>query len=83
VITNYLGGIQYADFLEITFPFLLKDVPYNVHEGMWFQHDSAPPTSHTKGITTILWTHGLAIRVQLSGLHSLLDFFLWGDSQKM
>jgi hypothetical protein len=42
IIDSYpIGPHMVADFLELTFLILLKDVPLNVHESIWFQHNSA------------------------------------------
>jgi hypothetical protein len=42
VIANYLHEIQYVDFHAWMLPFLLKDVPFNVCEGMFFQWIGTP-----------------------------------------
>jgi hypothetical protein len=42
MIANCLGGIVCTDILEGTLSLLLKNVPLNVCEGLWFQHSGAP-----------------------------------------
>jgi hypothetical protein len=44
------GGIQCANFLEMTLFLLLENVPFNFGEGMWFQHDGTLATLYAKCI---------------------------------
>jgi hypothetical protein len=84
VVLNHLGEILYVDFLDRTFPLLLKDVPSNVHEGMWFQHDCPSPFSHQVSIwldshfqNTWIGCEGSIVWLPHSPSLKPLDFFLW------
>src|SRR3978361_1202874 len=41
---NLNGGI-YLEFLDVELPQLLEDVPLNVRQNQWFQHNGAPAHS--------------------------------------
>lgn len=38
-----LTGMSYLQFLSNEIPELLENVPLNVRQNMWYQHDGAPP----------------------------------------
>lgn len=40
---DYLDGNAYLNFLREDLPELLEDVPLNIRQNMWLQHDGAPP----------------------------------------
>lgn len=41
-IEGNLNGEKYRDFLQNQLPLLLEDVPLDVRQQMWFQHDGCP-----------------------------------------
>ncbi|XP_025270745.1 uncharacterized protein LOC112639812 [Camponotus floridanus] len=41
-IEGNLNGETYRNFLQNQLPLLLEDVPLNVRQQMWFQHDGCP-----------------------------------------
>jgi hypothetical protein len=80
---EYLSGIQYIDYLEKTLPVLLENTLLNVHEGMWFQHDSACPHTYHQGHNRLTnnfpdTDHPWGANHLRSADLNLLDFFLWG-----
>lgn len=42
-IEENVTGISYLNFLQNELPILLENLPLNVRQTMWFQHDGAPP----------------------------------------
>lgn len=42
ILPNRLNSPVYLVFLRDILPGLLEDVPLNIRDGMWFQHDGAP-----------------------------------------
>ncbi|XP_066582721.1 uncharacterized protein [Prorops nasuta] len=43
ILPSRLTGDIYAEFLENQLPDLLEDVPLEIRQKMWFQHDGAAP----------------------------------------
>ena len=43
LLLNTLHGCNYFVFLPDILPQLLEDIPLNIRERIWFQHDGAPP----------------------------------------
>jgi hypothetical protein len=54
ITVNHLGGIQYADILQRTLPFLLEDKAFNVHKGTWVEHNGTPPQFLRQACTWLL-----------------------------
>jgi hypothetical protein len=81
-----LTGPIYSEFLRNVLPTLLEDVPLEIRQNMWFQHDGAPPHG------TIACTNYLNLKFanKWIGLRgpvawparspdlTPLDYFLWG-----
>jgi hypothetical protein len=77
LVVNCLSDKQYADFLERTFPLLLVDVPFNVHEATWFHHDGVPihfSCQQNNWLSNHFLNIWISTVVQMSGLCILLTW---------
>lgn len=81
-----LTGVRYLDFLQNTLPELLENVPLNIRQNMWFQHDGAPAHS-TLAVRNFLNNTYPGRWIGRGGPVSWparspdltpLDFFVWG-----
>lgn len=48
ILPQILNGEIYKEFLEETLPELLEEIPLNVRQSMYYQHDGAPAHSTTR-----------------------------------
>jgi len=86
VLPNRIRGNNYADFLRDNLPDLLEDVPLNIRQTMWFQHDGAPPHNSrrvrhyldTRFPNSWIGRGGPVTWPARSPDLNPLDFFLWG-----
>ena len=91
ILPNRVRGDDYADFLRDDLPELLEDLPLNIRQSMWFQHDGAPP-HYSMRVRRYLdrqfpnsWIGRggpVAWPARFPDLNQL-DFFLWGLFKKL
>lgn len=91
ILPNKLNGPTYLVFLREILPELLDNVPLEVRQSMWFQHDGAPPhfsvlvRDHLNATYRNNWI-GRGGPVQWpprSPDLTPIDFFLWGHMKEI
>jgi Helix-turn-helix domain (DUF4817) len=86
-----VNGVSYLVFFENQLPALLEDVPLDVRQRMWLQHDGAPP-HYSRIVRTHLNRNFVDRWIGRGGPVgwpprspdlTKLDFFLWGHVRNM
>ncbi|KAJ4432160.1 hypothetical protein ANN_20776 [Periplaneta americana] len=90
LLPNSLHGDNYFVFLRDVLPELLENIPLNIRERIWFQHDGAPAhfnhrvRNHLNATFPDRWIGrgGPVPWPPRSPDLTPLDFFLWGDVKR-
>lgn len=91
LLPPHLNGTTYLAFHENVLPLYLEDVPLAVRQGMWFQHDGAPPhfafgvRQHLDVLYPQRWIGrgGPFLWPARSPDLTPLDFYLWGHVKQI
>lgn len=91
ILPDNLTGAVYTEFLENTLPYLLQNVPEELRNTMWFQHDGAPAHFATSARAILnarypnrwIGRNGSVAWPPRSPDLTPMDFYFWGHIKSL